>query len=37
MLATLFNSQTPKQKKQLERKFDQYIRDFTILASKAKP
>jgi len=35
MLAELFNSQTPKQRKKLERKFDQYINDFTILAAKA--
>lgn len=36
MLATLFNSQTPKQKKKLENKFDQYIKDLRILASKAE-
>jgi len=37
MLATLFNSQTPKQRKKLEKKFDQYINDLTILAAKATP
>lgn len=36
MLADLFNSQTPKQRQKLEKKFDQYIRDLEILASKAK-
>ncbi len=35
MLAKLFNSQTPKQKKKLEKKFDQYINDLSILARKA--
>ncbi len=34
MLADLFNSQTPKQKKKMRNKFDQYIRDFRSLAGQ---
>lgn len=35
MLADLFNSQTPKQEKKMERKFDQYIEDLKQLARKS--
>ena len=35
MLAKLFNSQSPKQKAKMKRKFDQYITDFRELAEKS--